>query len=92
MNSDYIHATVDHAVEYVCENIHINGLENFWCLLKRTLKGTYVHVNAEHLFRYLNEQVFRFNARKGNDADRFAEVLGRVAGRRLTYKQLIVVA
>ena len=92
MDEAYVHATVDHAVEYVRDNIHTNGLENFWCLLKRTLKETYVHVNAEHLFRYINEQVYRFNARKGNDTARFIEVLVRVAGRRLTYKQLIGVA
>ena len=59
---------------------------------KRTLKGTYVHVNAEHLFRYLNDQVCRFDARKGDDAQRFMQVLGWVAGRRLTYKQLIGLA
>ncbi len=92
LGADYIHKFVDHAVEYVRDGVSTNGLENFFCLLKRTLRGTYVHVNAEHLFRYLNEQVFRFNARKGNDAARFAEVLGQVAGRRLTHKQLIGVA
>ena len=89
LGSAYVHRFVDHAVEYVRDGVSTNGLENFFCLLKRTLRGTYVHVNAEHLFRYLNEQVFRFNARKGNDGQRFVEVLGRVAGRRLTYKQLI---
>ncbi len=92
LGSAYVHKFVDHAVEYVRDGVSTNGLENFFCLLNRTLRGTYVHVNAEHLFRYLNEQVFRFNARKGNDAARFAEVLGRVAGRRLTHKQLIGVA
>jgi transposase-like protein len=89
MDSDYRHETVDHAVEYVRGNVHTNGLENFWSLLKRTLSGTYVSVNAEHLMRYVNEQVFRYNARKEKDADRFADVLGRVAGKRITYKQLI---
>ena len=89
LGSAYVHKFVDHAVEYVRDGVSTNGLENFFCLLRRTLRGTYVQVNAEHLFRYLNEQVFRFNARKGKDADRFMEVLGRVAGRRLTYKQLI---
>ncbi len=89
LDEAYVHETVDHAVEYVRGNVHTNGLENFWSLLKRTLSGTYVSVNAEHLMAYVNEQVFRYNARKGKDGDRFVEVLGRVAGKRITYKQLI---
>lgn len=82
------HEMVDHAVEYVRGTIHTNGLENFWSLLKRTIKGTYVSVRTKHLRRYLDEQTFRFNARKGTDAERFAEVLSMVSGRRLTYVQL----
>ena len=89
MDEAYIHATVDHAVEYVRDNIHTNGLENFWALLKRTLKGTYVSVNAEHLFRYLDEQSFRFNERKDNDQGRFLKAIAGIMGRRLTYLALI---
>jgi hypothetical protein len=69
--------------------VHTNGMENFWSLLKRTLKGTYVSVEPFHLFRYLDEQAYRFNNRKDNDAGRFAGVLASVTGRRLTYKALI---
>ncbi len=88
MDQDYVHATVDHAVEYVRENIYTNGLENFWALLKRTLKGTYVSVNAEHLTRYLDEQSFRFNERKDNDQGRFLKAIAGIIGRRLTYLAL----
>lgn len=88
MDSDYFHATVDHAVEYVRENVHTNGLENFRALLKRTLKGTYGSVNAEHLTRYLDEQTFRFNERKDNDQGRFLKAIANIVGRRLTYLKL----
>src|SRR5437868_5285105 len=64
---------------YVDGRVHTNGLENFWSLLKRSLKGTYVSVEPFHLFRYLDEQVFRFNARNGNDLGRFVTVLARVS-------------
>jgi len=88
LNPEYVHQFIDHAVTYVEGNVHTNGLENFWTLLKRTLKGTYVSVNAEHLFRYLDEQAFRFNEREGKDADRFMKVLRGTEGKRLTYEQL----
>ena len=89
MDADYRHGVVDHSVEYVQGQIHTNGLENFWSLLKRGLKGTYVSVEPFHLFRYLDEQVFRFNARKGTDGSRFLVVAHEVIGKRLTYKELI---
>jgi transposase-like protein len=89
LDEEYIHQVIDHAVAYAIENVSTNGIENFWALLKRTIKGTYVSVDAYHLERYLDEQVFRFNARHGEDADRFLEVLESITGRRLTYKQLI---
>jgi len=84
----YGHETVDHAIEYVKGKVHTNGLENFWSLLKRCLKGTYVNVEPFHLFRYLDEQAFRFNTRKVKDGQRFAETLRSVVGKRLTYKGL----
>jgi hypothetical protein len=65
------------------------GIENFWSLLKRTIKGTYVSVEPYHLGRYLDEQSFRFNEREDNDAGRFKSVLSSVSGRRLTYSELI---
>ena len=68
--------------------IHTNGIENFWTLLKRSIKGTYVGVEPFHLFRYLDEQVFRFNSRKATDGARFLMLAARVIGKRLTYNEL----
>lgn len=90
---DFIHETVNHVEEYVRGQVHTQGIENFWSLLKRGLKGTYVAVEPFHLDRYVAEQVFRYNHRstKDNpmtDADRFELALSQVAGRRLTYKAL----
>ena len=90
MTSDYVHGVIDHAEAYVDGAIHTNGCENFWSLLKRALKGTYVSVELFHLFRYLDEQAFRFNHRRDmNDADRFSLAICGIVGRRLTYKTLI---
>jgi len=86
---EYTHAVINHAEKYVEGNVHTNGIENFWSLLKRTLRGTYVSVEPFHLFRYLDEQSFRFNDRKGNDSDRFAQVMKQITGKRLEYKSLI---
>lgn len=86
--ASHAHAAIDHSREYVVGNVHVNGMENFWSLLKRSLGGTYVAVAPFHLCRYVAEQVFRFNARKASDADRFNAVLAKVFGRRLTYRQL----
>lgn len=84
----YNHATVDHAVEYVNGRVHTNGIENFWSLLKRSIKGTYISVEPFHLGRYVDEQVFRFNERKGSDHDRFASALRGIMGRKLIYREL----
>jgi transposase-like protein len=84
----YAHATIDHAEKYVDGQIHTNGLENFWSLLKRGLAGTYVSVEPFHLFRYLDERLFTFNERALTDLQRFHKVLSSVAGRRLTYAEL----
>ena len=88
LSADYIHESVNHADEYVRGNVHSNGIENFWSLLKRTVKGTYVSVDPMHLQAYVGEQVFRFNERKDNDLGRFRSVLGSVSGKRLTWKDL----
>jgi transposase-like protein len=85
----YVHQVIDHAEAYVDEQVHTNGLENFWSLLKRALKGTYVSVEPFHLFRYLDEQAFRFNNRTWTDAERFSAVVTGIVGRRLTYEELI---
>jgi transposase-like protein len=84
----YVHNVIDHAEAYVDGEVHTNGLENFWSLLKRALKGTYVSVEPFHLFRYLDEQVYRFNSRKGTDGARFIEACASVFGKRLTYNAL----
>jgi transposase-like protein len=89
----FVHEVVNHAMEYVKGQVHTNGIENFWSLLKRTLGGTYVAVEPFHLDRYIDEQVFRFNNRHTkdnplNDSDRFVAALSQVAGKRLTYKEL----
>jgi transposase-like protein len=90
LDSDYAHKVVDHAVAYASGNVHTNGLENYWSLLKRGLKGTYVSVEPFHLFRYLDEQAFRYNNRKQpmNDGDRFEKLASHVLGKRLTYAEL----
>jgi transposase-like protein len=89
LQASYIHGVIDHSEKYVEGKIHTNGLENFWSLLKRSIKGTYVSVQPFHLFRYLDEQTFRFNNRKDNDGWRFIEVVKALAGKRLTYRELI---
>src|SRR5688572_11077541 len=88
LSASFIHGVIDHAEKYVDGQIHTNGCENFWSLLKRTLKGTYVAVEPFHLFRYLDEQAFRFNKRKLSDFARFAMTAGAVFGKRLTFAQL----
>jgi transposase-like protein len=91
---NFVHQVIRHAERYVDGRVHTNGLENFWSLLKRGLRGTYVAVEPFHLFRYVDEQVFRYNNRKRadkspmNDADRFQLAMSQVAGRRLTYSEL----
>jgi hypothetical protein len=79
---------IDHAVEYVNGSVHTNTMENFWSLLKRGLHGTYISVEPFHLFRYIDEQAFRYNNRNATDAERFTAVMKQIVGRRVTYKQL----
>jgi len=90
---DYSHYMIDHAVKYVDGKVHTNGMENYWSLLKRGLKGTYISVEPFHLFRYLDEQAFRFNNRATkdnpiNDGDRFELALSQIAGKRLTFSEV----
>jgi len=89
LSGDYVHNVIDHAECYARGHVHTNGLENFWSLLKRGLKGTYVSVEPFHLFRYLDEQAFRFNERKDNDAGRFVKALAGAVGKGLKYAKLI---
>jgi len=93
LRKDYEHQVIDHAVAYVHGNVHTNGLENYWSLLKRGIKGTYISVEPFHLFRYLDEQSFRYENRATkenpmNDADRFDLALSQIAGKRLTFAEV----
>jgi transposase-like protein len=93
LNGEYVHLIIDHAVKYVNGRIHTNGMENFWSLLKRCLGGTYISVEPFHLFRYLDEQAFRYNNRAKpdqpvDDSMRFQRVMSMLAGKRLTFDEL----
>jgi len=86
---EFQHQVVDHAVQYVDGQIHTNGLENFWALLKRSIGGTYVSVEPFHLFRYLDEQAYRYNNRKEtDDFGRFKTAMSQIVGKRLTWDTL----
>jgi transposase-like protein len=85
---EYAHQVINHAAAYVDGAVHTNTLENFWSLLKRGISGTYVSVEPFHLFRYLDEQAFRYNNRKATDAERFGATVEGIIGRRLTYEQV----
>ena len=86
--NEFEHGVIDHAEKYVDGKIHTNGMENFWSLLKRSINGTYVSVEPFHLFRYLDEQVYRFNSRKLGDGERFSIAVAGILGKRVTFKQL----
>jgi transposase-like protein len=89
MDAEYQHEVVNHLETYVDGNVHTNGIENFWSLLKRGINGTYVSVEPFHLFRYVDEEAFRFNNRLPmTDADRFSYLIRKVVGKRLTYAAL----
>jgi transposase-like protein len=89
LHDEYVHNVINHAECYAQGHVHLNGLENFWALLKRGIKGTYVSVEPFHLFRYLDEQAFRFNERKDDDKGRFLKTIANFAGKRLMYSNLI---
>jgi transposase-like protein len=92
---EFTHEVINKLNAYVNGRIHVNGMENFWSLLKRSLKGTYVSVDPVHLQAYVDEQVFRFNNRKDEnedpltDGDRFDAVMSKIVGKRITYAELI---
>jgi transposase-like protein len=94
VTAEYEHKVINHLEKYVDGNIHTNGIENFWSLLKRGLSGTYVAVEPFHLFRYVDEQAFRFNHRISadnkpmKDGERFEIALSHVAGKRLTFAEV----
>ena len=93
LDGEYLHQIIDHAVRYVNGRVHTNGMENFWSLLKRGLSGTYVSVEPFHLFRYLDEQMFRYSNRatkekRVTDSDRFDKLARKIVGKRLTFVEL----
>jgi len=90
LSPDYVHQVINHAERYVDGKIHTNGMENFWSLLKRMIKGTSVHCMPFHLFRYLDEESFRFNEQKApnGDSGRFLQVVAGIVGKRVTYTKL----
>ncbi len=90
LDEEYVHEFINYSIEqYVRGHVHTNSIENYWTLLKRTIKGTYVSVEPFHLDSYLDEQSFRFNERKNDNQTRFSKVIGNVSGKRLTYEELI---
>jgi transposase-like protein len=88
LNAEFTHQVINHAESYVNGSIHTNGCENFWSLLKRGVHGTYVSIEPFHLFRYVDEQAFRYNQRGLNDAERFDLAVSQIVGKRLTYAEL----
>jgi transposase-like protein len=92
--SAFAHQVVDHAECYVDGQVHTNGCENFWSLLKRGIHGTYVSIEPFHLFRYVDEQAFRYNNRKREDGEvktdreRFDLAVSQIVGKRITYVEL----
>lgn len=91
LGGSFVHKWVDHATRYVLGKVHVNGIENFWSLLKRAVRGTYVAVSPFHLFRYVDEEAWRFNERRFNDGNRFDRVMQGVLGKRLTYRYLCAI-
>jgi transposase-like protein len=88
LETEYVHKVIDHAEKYAENEVHTNGLENFWSLFKRCIHGTYISIEPFHLFRYLDEQAFRYNNHDLTDGERFRKVAGSVIGKRLTYGEL----
>lgn len=89
LRDTYTHQIVNHSVEYVRGNLHTNSIENFWSVLKRGIKGTYISISPEHLQKYISEQMLRYNERQGTDLDRFIATVKGITGKRLTYRELI---
>ncbi len=89
MSEEFLHEVINHSIEYVRDNVHTNNIENFWSLLKRTIKGTYISVSPAHLQKYVEEQMFRYNERKGTDQQRFVSLIELISGKRLTYSKLV---
>ncbi len=89
LQGEFAHQFVDHTDKYVDGIVHTNGIENFWALFKRCIKGTHISVEPFHLQAYLDSEAFRFNNRDLKDGGRFLGALGGTQGKRLTYRALI---
>ena len=87
---NFTHEVINHVEGYVRKNIYTNEIENFWSMLKRCLGGMYISVESFHLFRYIDEQAYRFNNRIGmDDKSRFELAARNCAGKRLTMAALM---
>ena len=87
---NYEHRSVKHSVgEYVDENIHINGMESFWSVLKRAHKGTFHKISHKHLDRYVTEFAGRHNTRSQDTIDQMKSIVRGMVGKQLTYKKLV---
>jgi sarcosine oxidase delta subunit len=88
-HSDYLRSSVNHArEEYVRDNVHMNGCENYFCCLRRAVKGTYIRPTPDHLAAFVDEAVFRFNVRRDSVWDRVQAAMRLIVGKRLTYSEL----
>ncbi|HTL41432.1 MAG TPA: IS1595 family transposase [Pseudolysinimonas sp.] len=87
---NFEHGSTDHAAgQYVDGIIHTNGIESFWALLKRSIKGTYIAIAPKHLQAYLDERAFAYNNREEHDLYRFISAVRSISGRRITYQELV---
>nr|WP_161531415.1 IS1595 family transposase [Riemerella anatipestifer] len=87
----YNHSIVNHGnKQYVNGNAHTNTIENFWSNFKRAIIGVYRVVSRQHLQRYVDEFVFRYNTRKMTPRGRFIHLITNIKGCNLTYNQLIL--
>ena len=84
------HGAVNHGVgEYVRGMAHTNGIEPFWAILKRAHTGTFHKMSPKHLHRYVNEFAGKHNVRELDTIEQISFVVGNMAGRRLSYHQLV---
>ena len=90
LSDAYTHKTVNHSVgEYVRDQAHTNGIESFWALLKRGHYGIFHSMSGKHLHRYVNEFSFRHNTKQAGTMGFIEATVGRMVGKRLTYKELV---